>query len=236
VVGPVWRRGPEHSDLLVPRTAAGQADPTASRKEQMRRERIMGANTRRGGTVEARQLPPRGRAHYLAIYGRQRPAETLVRTAVSARFMVRMGSRFDSGGGLNPKPAAQAGVTPGLMCAWRAPNRRLPEICQKARSVVVRTHGVTAELGELPRSPRPCGPRLTTGPGSPRRAEWPPPGWCGDSGHPWRCPDAGRHGCWAGPARGAAVDTASLASAGMGRHVWRLAARCGTGRLPSSDG
>jgi hypothetical protein len=23
---------------------------------------------------------------------------------------------------------------------------------------------------------------------------------------------------------------------GMGRHVWRLAARCGTGRLPSSDG
>jgi hypothetical protein len=138
----------------------------------------MGANTRRGGTVEARQLPPRGRAHYLAIYGRQRPAETLVRTAVSARFMVRMGSRFDSGGGLNPKPAAQAGVTPGLMCAWRAPNRRLPEICQKARSVVVRTHGVTAELGELPRSPRPCGPRLTTGPGSPRRAEWPPPGWC----------------------------------------------------------
>ena len=28
VVGPVWRRGPEHSDL--PCTAAGQADPTAS--------------------------------------------------------------------------------------------------------------------------------------------------------------------------------------------------------------
>jgi hypothetical protein len=37
-----------------------------------------------------------------------------------------------------------------------------------------------------------------------------------DSGHPWRCPDAGRHGCWAGPARGAAVDTASLASARHG--------------------
>jgi hypothetical protein len=102
------------------------------------------------------------------------------------------------------------------MCAWRAPNRRLPEICQKARSVVVRTHGVTAELGELPRSPRPCGPRLTTGPGSPRRAEWPSPGWCGDSGHPWRCPDAGRHRCWAGPARGVAVDTASLASVRYG--------------------
>jgi hypothetical protein len=31
------------------------------------------------------------RAHYLAVYGRQRPAETLVRTAMAARFMVRMG-------------------------------------------------------------------------------------------------------------------------------------------------
>jgi hypothetical protein len=31
-------------------------------------------------------------AHYLAVYGRERPAETQVRTAVGARFMVRMGS------------------------------------------------------------------------------------------------------------------------------------------------
>jgi hypothetical protein len=31
------------------------------------------------------------RAHNLAVYGRERPAETLVRTAVSARFMVGMG-------------------------------------------------------------------------------------------------------------------------------------------------
>ena len=39
------------------------------------------------------------RAHYLAVYGRPRPAQTLVRTAVSARFMVRMGSpvRFRRG-------------------------------------------------------------------------------------------------------------------------------------------
>jgi hypothetical protein len=128
VVGPVWRRGPEHSDLLVPRTAAGQADPTASRKEQIRRERIMGANTRRGGTVEARQLLPRGRAHYLTIYGRQRPAETLVRTAVSARFMVRMGSPVRFRRGLHPKPAAQAGcdarpaVSVGICCPAGVPS------------------------------------------------------------------------------------------------------------------
>jgi hypothetical protein len=32
------------------------------------------------------------RAHYLTVYGRQRPAETPVRTAVAARFMVRMDS------------------------------------------------------------------------------------------------------------------------------------------------
>jgi hypothetical protein len=38
-------------------------------------------------------------AHYFAVYGRERAAETLVRTAVSARFMVRMGSpvRFRRG-------------------------------------------------------------------------------------------------------------------------------------------
>jgi hypothetical protein len=34
----------------------------------------------------------RRRAHYLSAYGRERAAETLVRTAVGARFMVRMGS------------------------------------------------------------------------------------------------------------------------------------------------
>jgi hypothetical protein len=32
------------------------------------------------------------RAHYLRGYGRERPAETLICTAVSARFLVRMGS------------------------------------------------------------------------------------------------------------------------------------------------
>ena len=34
----------------------------------------------------------------MAVYGRQRPAQTLVRTAVSARFMEGWGRRIDSGG------------------------------------------------------------------------------------------------------------------------------------------
>jgi hypothetical protein len=41
------------------------------------------------------------RAHYFAVYGCQPAAETLARTAVSARFMVRMGSPVRSGGGLH---------------------------------------------------------------------------------------------------------------------------------------
>jgi hypothetical protein len=116
VVGPVWRRGPEHSDLLVPRTAAGQADPTASRKEQMRRERIMGANTRRGGTVEARQLPPRGRAHYLTIYGRQRPAETLVRSG-SREIHGKDGVAGSiPAGGSTTTPQVRPSTRPDLSC------------------------------------------------------------------------------------------------------------------------
>jgi hypothetical protein len=38
-----------------------------------------------------------------ATDGPQQPGETPLRTAVVARFMVRMGRRFDSGGGSTPR-------------------------------------------------------------------------------------------------------------------------------------
>jgi hypothetical protein len=51
-------------------------------------------------------------AHYLTVYGWPRPAETLVRTAVSARFMVRMSSPVSFWPGLH----AQA----GLLKRWQS--------------------------------------------------------------------------------------------------------------------
>jgi hypothetical protein len=50
-----------------------------------------GVLTRRRRALRFEDVQQR-RAHYFAVYGCQRPAETPVRTAVRARFMVRMGS------------------------------------------------------------------------------------------------------------------------------------------------
>jgi hypothetical protein len=44
--------------------------------------------------------------------------------------MVRMGRRFDSGGGLHHKPAAQAGSGTRSVACPRAGTRSLPEVCQ----------------------------------------------------------------------------------------------------------
>jgi hypothetical protein len=57
-----------------------------------------GVLTRRRRALRFEDVQQR-RAHYFAVYGCQRPAETLICTAVSARFMVRMGSpvRFRRG-------------------------------------------------------------------------------------------------------------------------------------------
>jgi hypothetical protein len=50
-----------------------------------------GVLTRRRRALRFEDVQQR-RAHYLTVYGCQRPAETPVRTAVSARFMVRKNS------------------------------------------------------------------------------------------------------------------------------------------------
>jgi hypothetical protein len=70
------------------------------------------------------------RAHYLAINGRRRTAETLVRTAVGARFMVRMGSPVRFRRGLHHKPAAQARCNSRPVARPRAGNRVCQSICQ----------------------------------------------------------------------------------------------------------
>jgi hypothetical protein len=71
------------------------------------------------------------RAHYLAVHGRPRPAETLVCTAVSARLHGEDGvARFDSGGGSATNQQLRPGTGPSLLHARRAPNRHLPAICQ----------------------------------------------------------------------------------------------------------
>jgi hypothetical protein len=61
------------------------------------------------------------RAHYLRGYGRERPGETAFRTAVSARFMVRMGSPVRFRRGALPQTSSSGRV--------QHPACRLPESC-----------------------------------------------------------------------------------------------------------
>jgi hypothetical protein len=65
--------------------------------------------------------------------------------------MVRMGRRFDSGGGATTNQQLRPGPAPGLFHAWNASNRHLPEICQKTPSVVVRCS--RAPPGSSPHAP-----------------------------------------------------------------------------------
>src|SRR5215217_4622258 len=72
-------------------------------------------------------------AHYLAVYGRRRPAETLVRTAVSARFMVRMGSPGSIPAGAPHQTSSSGrGVTPDLS----PPREPLDAVCQRFASSI----------------------------------------------------------------------------------------------------
>ena len=68
----------------------------------------------------------------MAVYGRQRPAQTLVRTAVSARSMVRMGSPVRFRRGARPKTAGQA-----RSCTQPVAYRELrTAICQRIASPI----------------------------------------------------------------------------------------------------
>jgi hypothetical protein len=99
--------------------------------------------------IVSRRGPARG-AHYLAAYGRQRPAETLLRTAVSARFMVRMGSpvRFRRGA---PHKTSSSGRVQHPACCM--PGGLGAPVCQRFASrsptVVVRTRSGATVLSGL---------------------------------------------------------------------------------------
>jgi hypothetical protein len=99
-------------------------------------------------------------------------------------------------GGSTPNHQLRPDTMPGRLHAQRTPNRRLPEICQKTPSVVVRTPHVAPGLAGPPRAAQQRRRQLLGEPGSPRPPGWPSQGWCGGSGRPWCCRGAGRRGCW----------------------------------------
>ena len=100
-----------------------------------------GGRSRATMAIADRSWPVRQRAHYFAVYGCERPGKTPVCTAVTARFMVRMGSpvRFRRGA---PPQTSSSGRVRHPVC--RIPESRCPPFGRDLPVRFVRSESVPA--------------------------------------------------------------------------------------------